>query len=88
MKQSKIDKLIEECVIYKRDIGIKKYGIYSDFMQEYLEVCQNTADNTTMEMINILEEFFDKWNIETRSKKLNKIISKFDKDGNKTKYKN
>ena len=75
MKLSKIDKLIEEHIIHKRDIGIRKYGIESDFMQEYFKIYQNTVNNTTIEMINIMGEFFDKWNIKTRFKKLNKIIS-------------
>jgi len=73
--QRKIDNLVSQISI-KRDLGIKKYGIESDFFQNYLETYQKTFNLSTMEMVSTMDEFFDKWNIETRHKKLKQIINK------------
>ena len=73
--QRKIDKNVDE-ISRKRDLGVKKYGIESDFFQEYLETYEGTFNVSTLKMVIIMNEFFDKWNIETRHKKLNRIINK------------
>ena len=73
--QRKIDKQINQISV-KRDLGVKKYGIGSDFFREYLETYEKTTFIPITEMISIMDDFFDKWNIETRHKKLTRIINK------------
>lgn len=75
MRRNKNHKEVDY-IIHKRDIGIKMYGVESEFLQEYMELWASTCNISNEITKNLMNNFFDKWNIETRHKKLNQIINK------------
>lgn len=62
-----------DSVIERLQLGIKVYGGESDFMSDYACRCI-TMDRDDM------EDLFEKWGLETRSKKLQRIIKKIKYD--------
>ena len=73
-KQLRYEKYIDQ-VIIKRDLGVKKYSVDSDYIQEYCNVWNNTYKMSIKNIMITMDNFFNKWNIETRSRKLKQIIN-------------
>jgi len=73
-KQLRYEKYLDRLII-KRDLGIKKYGVNSNFMREYVETWNSVYNISQKNTMIRMDIFFDKWNIETRYKKLKQIIN-------------